>query len=184
MRDGRTQLLLVVESGTDVRLVEGLAQCFEIEVVCRRIRGGFAGLTGLPKENVPIRVGPASRLAFASWLLWLLFVRRLRADFVVSSRGYALARALSCNIYGRVFDTPVAMLVCSPVELYYRCRRHSKDRGGTYRRHEEFGLRLLAWLNTLVGQRYFVLSEHLRNVVQAHGVQKARWIQFPSTGSI
>src|SRR5689334_12094568 len=38
----RPRLLFVVESGTDVRLVEGLARRFRLEILAREIPGGVA----------------------------------------------------------------------------------------------------------------------------------------------
>jgi glycosyltransferase involved in cell wall biosynthesis len=61
------------------------------------------------------------------------------------------------------------MLVCSPVERYYLCRRAHAGPSKPFRRRELFALGLLARVNAVVGQGYFVLSRHLAEVVRRHG---------------
>ena len=63
------------------------------------------------------------------------------------------------------------MLVCSPVEAYYRCRRLASDPSKPYRAHELLGLKLLARINARIGQGYLVLSEYLGGVVRSHGTK-------------
>jgi len=58
------RLCLVVESGTDVRLVEGLAERFDLTILARRIEGGVE-VNHPPAISVPSVVGPASRLEIA-----------------------------------------------------------------------------------------------------------------------
>ena len=59
----------------------------------------------------------ASRSSFALWTFRHLFARRRQLQIIVV-QGYSLA-ALFCNVFGRLFSVPVAMLVCSPVERYF-----------------------------------------------------------------
>jgi glycosyltransferase involved in cell wall biosynthesis len=60
------------------------------------------------------------------------------------------------------------MLVCSPVEAYYECRR--KDpRGRPYRFFEAWSIHLLARINARLARRYVVLSRYLESVVRTHG---------------
>jgi glycosyltransferase involved in cell wall biosynthesis len=160
----RRRVLFAVESGTDVRLVEGLAAHFDLDVFCRRIVGGVE-VSRPPSRPVNVAVGPASRAGFAPALARRIL--RTRPDFVLV-QGYALA-ALAANVARRVARVPAALLVCSPVERYYRCREAHRDPALPYRPHELAGLRLLARMNAALGARYVVLSEHLAEVVRAHG---------------
>ena len=180
--NSRTRLLFVVESGTDVRLIDGLAEIFELKVLCRRIVGGFE-INWPSSCPVSIKIGPASRLKFALWVLCALVAQRDEFNIVLV-QGYALA-AIVCNIFGRLFVRPITMLVCSPVELYYECRQQAGDQRYPYRNYEALGLRVLAWLNARIGQRYTVLSEHLATVVRSHGGgPDSIDASSPSTGSI
>lgn len=162
-----TRLLFVVESGTDVRLVEGLGERFELSVLARRIEGGVE-VSRAPGAGVRLRIGPASRAGFARMVFGE--VRRGRYDFVIV-QGYAAA-ALAANVAGRAAGTPVCMLVCSPVERYYACRRGRAEEGKPFRRAELAALGALARVNARVGQQYLVLSEHLAGVVRAHGTRR------------
>ena len=165
----RRRLLFVVESGCDVRVVEGLAERFDLEIVARRIVGGRE-INHPPPPSVRVTVGPASRLGFARLVLARLLRRDARPDFVLV-QGYALA-AMAANVASRITGTPTAMLVCSPVEAYYECRRAHPAPGMPYRAHEVAVLRVLARLNARVGRRYVVLSEHLADVVRGHGARR------------
>ena len=165
----RPRLLFVVESGCDVRLVEGLAERFELEVLARRIVGGRE-INHPPPASVRVTVGPASRVGFARMVLARLLRGAPRPDFVLV-QGYAMA-ALAANIAARVRGTPTAMLVCSPVEAYYECRRQHPSPGMRYRRREILGLGMLARVNARLGSRYLVLSEHLADVVRGHGARR------------
>jgi len=168
MTASRPRVLFVVESGTDVRLVEGMAERFELELVCRTIPGGVA-VSQSPRVSVRTYMGSSSRFFFAAEVMRRLLVRP-RPDFVVV-QGYALA-ALAANLIGRFRGLPVAMLVCSPVERYYRCRKDANDPRAPFRVAEFLALRLLARLNALLGQRYLVLSRHLADVVTGHGTRR------------
>jgi glycosyltransferase involved in cell wall biosynthesis len=61
------------------------------------------------------------------------------------------------------------MLVCSPGEAYYECRRTNPQPGKPFRRWELEGQRVVGRLNARVGTRYIVLSQHLADVVRGHG---------------
>ena len=162
------RLCFVVESGTDVRLVEGLAERADLTVLARRIPGGVA-ISREPGHPVRTAVGPASRAGFAIAVLRDLLVRP-RFDHVLV-QGYGAA-ALAANLTGRLTGTPVTMLVCSPVEGYYRCRRDHPEPGKPFRRAELFGLVGLARLNARLGHGYVVLSEYLAGVVRSHGTRR------------
>jgi glycosyltransferase involved in cell wall biosynthesis len=161
----------VVESGTDVRLVEGLAERFALTVLARRIDGGVE-ISQPPGVPVPtIVVGPASRLGFAR-MVWDFVRRRCGRSDLVIVQGYGLA-ALAANLAGRLTGVRPFMLVCSPVEAYYRCRKKHPERGKPFRRHELWILRALARINAAVGGQYFVLSRYLASVVRGHGARRA-----------
>lgn len=161
-----TSLCFIVESGTDVRLVEGLAERFELSLLARRIEGGVE-ISHAPTKAVPLVIGPASRLKFALAVWRHLRAERRRIARVIV-QGYGLA-ALAANLAGRFNRVPTAMLVCSPVEEYYRCRQTHAGAGQPFRRRELFALRLLARINAVIGRQYIVLSEHLADVVRGHG---------------
>lgn len=167
--DTRLRVLFVVESGTDVRIVEGLAERFDLTVVARRIGGGLE-ISHPPSKLVPTIVGPATRSRFAAFVWSYLRARAQSIDYVIV-QGYALA-ALAANLARRITGIPTAMLVCSPVERYYRCRKSDCLADKPFRRRELAMLQALARANGLLGNRYFVLSRHLAEVVRSHGTTK------------
>jgi glycosyltransferase involved in cell wall biosynthesis len=165
----RARLFFIAESGVDVRLVEGLAARFELSVLARRIQGGVE-VSREPKIRVPVDVGPSSRLGFARMVFKTVAKNRRSADCLMV-QGYGAA-ALATNLAGRIWNIPTAMLVCSPTEKYYLCRRIVRDPEKPFRWRELWMLRSLARLNCLVGQQYLVLSSHLADVVRGHGARK------------
>jgi glycosyltransferase involved in cell wall biosynthesis len=162
------RLRLVVESSSDVRLIEELAERFELHVVARRVSGGVE-ISQVPRRPVPVVTGPSGRAAFARLVAGELW-RGRAVDDVVIAQGYGLA-ALAANVIGRLTGVPTTMLVCSPVEAYYRCRRDHPGPGPGFRRTELAALALLARLNARLGQHYVVLSDHLAGVVRSHGTR-------------
>jgi glycosyltransferase involved in cell wall biosynthesis len=165
----RARLLFVVESGSDVRLVEGLAEGFELSILARRIPGGVE-INHAPVVCVPTEVAGASRLGFALGVLRTLWRRRAAVDCVVV-QGYGAA-ALAANVAGRALGLPVFMLVCSPSESYYLCRREHAAPGRPFRRRELLALKAMARANAFVGREYVVLSRHLGAVVRGHGARE------------
>ncbi len=158
------RLFFVVESGTDVRLVEGLAERYDLTVLARKIDGGQA-ISRTPSAGV-VEVGPSSRARFAAWA-GARIIRAARPPSFVLAQGYgigALAAQIACR--NRI---PSAMLVCSPIEKYYECRRDAGDRAKPFRRTELAGVRTLARLNTRAGTRAIVLSEYLGEVLRGYG---------------
>jgi glycosyltransferase involved in cell wall biosynthesis len=162
----RVRLLFVVESGADVRLVEGLAERFELSVLARRVEGG-AEISQATEADFHLKTGPGSRLAFARAVFGEVWGRRAELDAVVV-QGYGAA-ALAANVACRLAGLPAFMLVCSPVERYYLCRRKHAEPGKPFRRRELLALGTLARLNARVGSHYLVLSEYLSNAVRRHG---------------
>ncbi len=164
----KARVLFIVESGTDVRLVEGLAQQFELTIIARKIDGGVE-ISQPPSIKRPIVLGPPGRGKFSRRVFWELLRRRNHYDLVLV-QGYGLA-ALAANSARLITNKPVIMLVCSPAEAYYRCRVEHPD-GRPYREHEASALKLLARANALLGERYVVLSRYLEQVVRSHGARR------------
>ena len=165
----RFKLLFVVESGTDVRMVDGLAERTSLTVLGREISGGRI-ISRDPKQEMELIVGPTSRLRFAYEVLNTLLRRRREFDAVLV-QGYGPA-ALTANCMSRLHGTPTFMLVCSPVELYYSCRKKHPSPGMPYSGLQLWVLKMLARLNARVGRHYIVLSDHLKEVVKGHGTRR------------
>ena len=163
------RVCFVVESGTDVRLVEGLAGLSNLTVLARKIERGVE-ISHRPSVSVPIVVGPSSRLGFAGLVLRYLWQQRRRTDLVMV-QGYSVA-ALAANLASRRTGTQTLMLVCSPTEAYYRCRRTHPVPDKPFRRHELLGLQLLARVNASMGDQYIVISQYLADVVRSHGTRR------------
>jgi glycosyltransferase involved in cell wall biosynthesis len=158
-----------VESGTDVRLSEGLAAECALTIVARHIIDG-SEVSHRPSLPMEIVIGPASRLHFSVFIFQYLLRNKEKFDRVIV-QGYGLS-ALSANLASRASATPTIMLVCSPVEQYYRCRKVADELSKPYRRREFFAIHALARGNALLGRQYCVLSEYLSQVVRAHGTKR------------
>jgi glycosyltransferase involved in cell wall biosynthesis len=165
----RVRLCFIVESGTDVRLVDGLAERFELQVLVRSIPGGIE-ISRPPATAVLTTLAPPSRIRFALGVWKYLRLNRSRLDSVVV-QGYGLA-ALAANLSARAFGIRTTMLVCSSVERYYRCRRVHPVSQKKFRRRELLVLLLTARINAIIGEKYVVLSQHLADVVRGHGARK------------
>jgi glycosyltransferase involved in cell wall biosynthesis len=166
----RPRLLYVVESSTDVRLVDGLARSFDLSVLARTIVGGVT-VSHPPASPVPVRRTPPGRVRFA-WAVFREILARRREVDVVLAQGYGVG-ALAANLAGRIARIPTTMLVCSPLEEYYLCRRaDSSGASPRFRASELALLRIVAWINARVGERYVALSEHLATVVHGHGTRR------------
>lgn len=170
MNERRPRVCFVVESGTDVRMVDGLSAFGDVTVIARRIVNGVE-ISRSPRSAARIEVGPSSFPGFARHVFSAL--RRRRGEFdVILVQGYGPAAA-AANTAARLTGTPAVMLVCSPVEAYYRCRRGQNGPGKPFRSSELAALRLFASINARIGTRYVVLSEHLAAVVRGHGTRAA-----------
>ncbi|HEX6570487.1 MAG TPA: glycosyltransferase family 4 protein [Steroidobacteraceae bacterium] len=169
--DRRPRVCFVVESGTDVRLVDGLAAFADVTVLARRVVGGVE-ISRPSRSAASIELGPSSFVAFA-WHVYLALRRRRRGEFdFILVQGYGAAAA-AVNTASRLTGTPAAMLVCSPVEEYYRCRREHTGPGKPFRYRELAAIRLLASINARIGRRYVVLSDYLADVVRGHAASAA-----------
>ena len=170
MTSERVKCCLVIESGTDVRLVEGVADRFDVTILARRIPGGRE-INHPPTRPVRVLIGTSNRIGFALFAFWNVFLNRKNAAvFVV--QGYGLA-ALATNLACRMTGSRSLMLICSPVEAYYSCRKQFPTGGSPYSSMAFVALRILARVNGIVGQRYVVLSEYLAAVVKSHGTRRS-----------
>jgi len=162
------RLCFVVESGTDVRMVDQLAARTDLTVLARPVEGGVA-ISRTPERAARIVPGPASRAAFAAFVFRHLLRSSSRFDAALV-QGYGPA-ALAANLAARHGGCRTLLLVCSPVEAYYRCRRTSGDSRRAYSALGHAGIVLLARLNARMARGYVVLSRHLESVVRGHGAR-------------
>jgi glycosyltransferase involved in cell wall biosynthesis len=154
----------VVESGTDVRLVDGLAERYDTTVLARPVSG--TAINGTPVSSARVLTGPHQRLAFAGWAAAKILFGRPAPNFVLA-QGYgisALLAQLACSA-----RMPSAMLVCSPLERYYECRRLAGDPERPFRRSELAAVRLLARMNVMAGTHAITLSQHLADTLREYG---------------
>lgn len=164
----RVRLLMIVESGTDVRTVEAFARRFDLSIVARRIPGGVE-ISRVPEVAVPIDVLPPSRVGFAA-RVFLELLRRRRDYDCVQVQGYGPA-ALACNLARLFTGKSTWMHILTNPEGYYRLR---KEHGGTEKPYREIEYRLLllfARLNALLGDRCTAMGEYLRDLVLSHGAR-------------
>lgn len=153
-----TTVCFVVESGTDARMLDGLAARLDLTVFVRHVPGGRAVSQS---TNVRVETGSANRLLFASQVFRSLLARRYDAVLV---QGYGFA-ALAANLACRLRARPCWMLICSPVAEYYEARRAE---GRSCSRLTLGAIHALGWMNARVGRRFVVLSDHLRSVISAY----------------
>ena len=153
-----TAVCFVVESGTDARMLDGLAARVDLTVLARDVPGGRA--VSQP-TGVAVELAGSNRVAFAVAVFRWLLTRPYDAVLV---QGYGLA-ALAANAACRIRRRPCWMLVCSPAAEYYAARRAA---GRGFSSVTLAGINALAWLNARVGRGYVVLSEYLSTVVSRH----------------
>jgi glycosyltransferase involved in cell wall biosynthesis len=164
----KPRVLFVVDSGTDVRLADALAERTALRILARRQTAGRE-ISQTTDRQIDVEVGPAGHAAFAMFAVRRLIALRTQVDVVVV-QGYG-PTAASVNIVGRLVRRTVLMLVCSPVEAYYRCRRIANS-GRPFRQVEYFAIRFFSLVNAWLGQGYVVLSPYLASVVRGHGGTK------------
>ncbi len=161
----KPRVCFVVDSGTDVRLADGLAEGTSLRILARRLPSGRE-ISQSSRHELNVEIGPGGHAAFALHVLRRLIGLRREIDVVVV-QGYGPTAAFA-NLAGRLTGLPVLMLVCSPMEAYHRCRRTSGT-GRPFRRVEYLAIRLFSRLNAWLGRAYVVLSPYLASVVRAHG---------------
>jgi glycosyltransferase involved in cell wall biosynthesis len=152
------RVCFIVESGTDARMLEGLAARVDLTALVRAVPGGHA--ISQP-TGVTVRMRSSNRLVFAvSAFCWLI---TNRCDSVLV-QGYGVA-ALAANAACRIRRRPCWMLVCSPVAEYYATRRIA---GQGFSKTTLAGIHTLARFNARLGRGYVVLSDYLRTVVMRY----------------
>jgi glycosyltransferase involved in cell wall biosynthesis len=164
----RFKLVFVIESGTDIRLVEGLAERFDLTLLGRQT--GHSLITHPTSASFTTILGPSSRVKFAQFVWVYLRQQQAQFDYVIV-QGYGVT-AVAANLASRLTGTPTAMLVCSPSEAYYSCRKACTISGKSFRWYELWGLRAIAFANAVLGQQYLALSQHLIDVVHSYGIKK------------
>ncbi len=143
----------IVESGTDVRIVDGLAERAELSVLGQMISCGRV-ISRETEHSMQVTIGPASRLLLAAQTFWELAGKRRNLSAVLVQGCGLSTFAATCA--SRLTGTQTFMLVCSPVELYYRGRKHNPHPGMPNRAHELWTLKMLAALNARIGRHYVV----------------------------
>ena len=164
----RLRVCYVIESGTDVRTVEGLAARFDLTLVARRMLDGVE-ISHQPDCEFNFVLGPSARGRFAFFAAKFLRKHRGQFDHVLV-QGYGLT-ALAANLMSTVTAVPTAMVIVSPVEAYYRCRKTNPEPGKPYRLWELRLFEAVARLNAKIAHRYLVPSNHLGDTVRAHGTK-------------
>jgi len=162
------RVCFVVDSGTDVRLADSLAERTSLLVLARRLPSGRE-ISQPTREPLNVELGPGGHFAFALFVMRRLIALRRQIDVVVV-QGYGPTAACA-NLVGRLIGRSVLMLVCSPVEAYYRCRRISSS-GRRFSHIEYAAIRIFSVLNAWIGQGYVVLSPYLASVIRGHGARQ------------
>lgn len=175
----RRRLVFVCESGTDVRLVTGLKQRFELTLL---LRPAFGPRTINWKdegpESVRIVEGPAGRIAFAAYAGgWLL---RHRSEFDAVLAQNAGVAALAANVTRGVTRAPTYLLICSPNIAYFNCRYTRGELGLPSYLAGRALLEAARAANALLADHYVVLSEYLGHEVALGRTQKV--LQVPLYG--
>ncbi len=168
LADARLRVCYVIESGTDVRTVEGLAARFDLTLVARRMLDGVE-ISHPPDCEFNFVLGPSARGRFAFFAGKFLRKHRSRFDYILV-QGYGLT-ALAANLMSTVTAIPTAMVIVSPVEAYYRCRKTNPEPGKPYRIWELRLFEAVARLNAKLARRYLVPSYHLGDTVRGHGTK-------------
>lgn len=178
MKDPK-RLNFIVESGADVRMIEGIRKHFNLSIHARRIVGGVE-ISRPPNPPADIQVGPASRMGFARATLNFLAKSDPPSDFILA-QSYGMA-AYAANRYGKRHKIPVFLLVCNSVEAYYRSRRKVNYPGKPFRWREYLPIQIMARINALYPCRYIALSQHLKSTILSHGVAADRVEVIPLYG--
>jgi glycosyltransferase involved in cell wall biosynthesis len=156
MSPPRFNLAFVVESETDIRLAEGLAERFNLTLIGRKTdRNLVTHPTSIPLTTI---LGPPSRVKFAQFVWNYLRQQRTQFDYVMI-QGYGVT-AIAANLASRFTGA------------YYSCRQAEMIPGKLFRWYELWGLRSIAFANALLGKQYLALSQHLIDVVHSYGIKK------------
>lgn len=168
----RLHLCFIIETGTDFRLIEGMTEKFELTLVNRCIdKNAISQTTDAKFSSV---VGPKSRLKYSSFVFQYLIQNKKNFDHIIV-QGYGLS-AISANFASIITKVPTSMLVCSPTEAYYACRKEHPLPGKPFRLYEMLSLQAIAVINAILGQQYITLSQHLTDSVHQYGIKKKTFI--------
>src|SRR6266849_7762729 len=99
----RLRVCYVIESGTDVRTVEGLAARFDLTLVSRRMLDGVE-VSHPPDSDFNFVLGPSSRGRFALFAAQFLRNHSSQFDYILA-QGYGLT-ALIANLMSKVTARP------------------------------------------------------------------------------
>lgn len=160
-------ICFIIETGTDVRLIEGLSSQFELIVVYRQTGKSFVSQP--TQAEFEVVEGPSSRIKFAQFLVSYLIKFSPKIDYVIT-QNYGLS-PLAANIAAKITTTPTSMLVCSPAEAYYQCRKTAALPDKPFRQKELLAIRTIAIANAIIGQHYLTLSQHLSDTVNQYGIK-------------
>jgi len=171
----RRRLVFLCESGTDVRLVAGLKQRFELTLL---LRPAFGPRTINWKDEgpEPVRLveGPAGRVAFAAWAGAWLVRHRAEVDAVLAQN--AGVASLAANVSRGVTRVPTYLLICSPNIAYFHCRYERGELGLPAYLAGRTLLEAARAANALLADRYVVLSEYLGREVSLGRTEKVRLV--------
>jgi glycosyltransferase involved in cell wall biosynthesis len=171
----RRRLVFLCESGTDVRLVAGLKQRFELTLL---LRPAFGPRTINWKDEgpEPVRIveGPAGRVAFAAWAGAWLVRHRAEVDAVLAQN--AGVASLAANVTRGVTRVPTYLLICSPNIAYFHCRYERGELGLPAYLAGRTLLEAARAANALLADRYVVLSEYLGREVSLGRTEKVRLV--------
>ncbi|HEX8823174.1 MAG TPA: glycosyltransferase family 4 protein [Archangium sp.] len=171
----RRRLVFLCESGTDVRLVSGLKQRFELTLL---LRPAFGPRTINWKDEgpEPVRIveGPAGRVAFAAWAGAWLVRHRAEVDAVLAQN--AGVASLAANVSRGVTRAPTYLLICSPNIAYFHCRYERGELGLPAYLAGRTLLEAARAANALLADRYVVLSEYLGREVSLGRTEKVRLV--------
>jgi glycosyltransferase involved in cell wall biosynthesis len=171
----RRRLVFLCESGTDVRLVAGLKQRFELTLL---LRPAFGPRTINWKDEgpEPVRIveGPAGRVAFAAWAGAWLVRHRAEVDAVLAQN--AGVASLAANVTRGVTRVPTYLLICSPNIAYFHCRYERGELGLPAYLAGRTLLEAARAANALLADQYVVLSEYLGREVSLGRTEKVRLV--------
>lgn len=171
----RRRLVFLCESGTDVRLVAGLKQRFELTLLLRPAFGPRT-INWKDEGSEPVRIveGPAGRVAFAAWAGAWLVRHRAEVDAVLAQN--AGVASLAANVTRGVTRAPTYLLICSPNIAYFHCRYERGELGLPAYLAGRTLLEAARVANALLADRYVVLSEYLGREVSLGRTEKVRLV--------
>ena len=178
MKD-RKRLSFIVESGADVRMIDGIREHFELSVLARRIVGGVE-ISRPPVPPANIEVGPPSRLGFSKATSQYLKNSDPAPDFILA-QSYGLA-AYAANRFGKRHGIPVFLLVCNSVEAYYKSRKKANYAEKPFRLREYLPILIMARVNARFPCQYIALSQSLKSTIVSHGTSPERVKVIPLYG--